>query len=90
MATDQRELSGALFRNDRRREGKNDSEYQGSCTINGVQYWMNAWVKEGAKGKFFSVAFKQKDPGAYVPAAPAKKPASVQPDYTPEGDEPPF
>ena len=47
---EQRELSGSLFRNTEK-EQSNHSDYNGSCLINGTEYWMNAWLKEGKDGK---------------------------------------
>jgi hypothetical protein len=49
-----------LNRNDRRRNDK-DSEFSGSINIDGKEYWLNAWVKEGKRGKFFSGSVKPKD-----------------------------
>lgn len=54
--------SGALFRNDRREEGSRQPEYSGNITVDGVEYWLSAWIKEGQKGKFFSLAVKPKQP----------------------------
>ena len=53
-------MSGVLFRNTRSK-GENSPEYTGSCEINREEYWVSAWVKEGKKGKFFSLAFRAKD-----------------------------
>jgi len=50
---------GALFRNDRR-ENDRQAEYNGSINVDGVEYWVNAWIKEGKKGKFFSLSVKAK------------------------------
>jgi hypothetical protein len=72
MAQDQKELSGAIFKNDRQREGRQDPGYNGSCTIEGKKYWISAWVKDGTKGKFFSLAFKANE------TAPAPRKATVQ------------
>lgn len=60
MAYEQKELSGALFRNDKGDNPKRP-DYKGSATIDGVCYWMDAWVKDGSNGKFLSVAFKVKE-----------------------------
>jgi hypothetical protein len=35
--------------------------------INGVEYWISAWVKDGSNGRFFSLAFdeKQEEPQSF-------------------------
>jgi hypothetical protein len=69
--------SGVLFRNSKKKfiptdDGKkvpaDDKEakkpdYTGDATIDGVDYWMAAWVKESQKqngAKYFSFAFTPK------------------------------
>lgn len=53
-----RDMSGTLGRN-LRREKDTHPTHSGRCMIGGRQYWISAWVKEGADGsKFFSLAFK--------------------------------
>ena len=52
--------SGALFKNDRK-EKPNHPDYRGDAEVDNVQYWLSAWVKEGKKGKFFSLSFQPKD-----------------------------
>jgi hypothetical protein len=55
------ELRGALFKNDRKREGHEDADYRGSCEIAGVEYWMNGWLKVAKSGaKYLSLTFKAK------------------------------
>jgi hypothetical protein len=58
--TEQRELSGILFKNEDKAK-ENDRDYRGECKINGTPYWVSGWVKEGKRGKFLSLAFKLKD-----------------------------
>ena len=60
MAFEQRELTGSLFKNDKR-ESDNHPHATGSALIDGVEYWVSAWTKEGAKGKWQSLAFKRKE-----------------------------
>lgn len=52
--------SGVLFKNDRR-EKDTQPTHTGSINIEGVDYWLSAWVKDGKSGKFFSLAVKRKD-----------------------------
>lgn len=56
----QRDNSGTLGKN-QRREKDTHPEYNGKCVIDGREYWISAWVKEGQSGKFFSLAFKPKE-----------------------------
>jgi len=60
MAYEQREMSGSLFKNDKKTEEKHPGA-KGSATIGGVEYWVSAWVKEGPKGRWQSLSFKRKD-----------------------------
>jgi hypothetical protein len=55
----QRDNSGILFKNDRK-EQESHADYNGTATINGEEFWMNAWLKKGAKGKFMSFSFRPK------------------------------
>lgn len=84
MAEYDNELRGVLFRNEHKREGKKDADYRGRATVNGTEYWLDAWVNDGKNGKYMSIKFKEKDA---QPAAPAPAPA-VQPE--PYNDDIPF
>lgn len=52
--------SGTLGKN-KRKTAENHPEYSGQAEIDGVAYWISAWLKEGQDGKFFSLSFKKKD-----------------------------
>lgn len=71
---------GALFRNDRKREGDKLPEYTGSLNVNGQEYRLSAWLKDGRSGKFFSISVTAKED------KPAPKPKTSQP----LDDEAPF
>jgi hypothetical protein len=60
MSDEKYDNSGILFRNDDKTKER-DRDYKGECTINGVEYWMSGWIKEGRKGKFMTFSFKPKD-----------------------------
>jgi hypothetical protein len=60
MAYETRDLTGTHFKNDRKEKDSHPG-YTGTAIINGEEFWISAWVKEGSKGKFFSLAFKPKE-----------------------------
>lgn len=68
MAYELRDNSGSLFKNDRKTKD-NQPGYKGTVMVNGVEYWIGAWVKEGQKGKFFSLAFDPKEARQDTPVA---------------------
>lgn len=60
MAYEQKDNTGSLFKNDRR-EKDSHPHAKGSATIDGVEYWVSAWTKEGQKGRWQSLSFQRKD-----------------------------
>ena len=52
---------GAIFKNDTEGKSENFPPYGGSLNVDGVEYWVSAWVKDGNKGKFFSLQVKPKE-----------------------------
>jgi len=60
MAYEKRDMSGTLFKNDKR-EKDSQPNATGTAIVEGVEYFISAWTKDGAKGKFQSLSFKRKD-----------------------------
>ena len=70
MAFQQNNMSGALFRNDRKQQ-PNHPDHTGTCKIDGKEYRISAWIKQsGAGNKFFSLAFEPKEVQENKPSAP--------------------
>jgi hypothetical protein len=66
MAYTPKEGSGSLFKNDRKTT-ETHPDYTGSIMVNGKEHYLSAWVKEGKKGKFFSVSIgKVKQPAGFT------------------------
>lgn len=63
---------GALFKNDRKEAGDKKPEYTGSLNVEGVEFFLDAWLKKSAAGvSFMSVSVKRKD--KQTQAAPQRK-----------------
>ncbi len=56
----QRDNSGVLFSNDKK-DNERAPHYKGNITVDGKDYWLSAWVKEGKSGKFMGLAVSPKE-----------------------------
>lgn len=64
MAYEMKNLQGSLFKNDRKQTDKHP-DYNGSCMVGGIEFWISAWIKRpNGKEPFLSLAFKEKDGGS--------------------------
>jgi Holliday junction resolvase len=73
---------GALFRNEKRRDD-NDPLYRGSINVNGVEFYLNAWVKSSKAGRtYMSLSVKPKPEDT-----PSRKSAAPRTDFD---DDVPF
>jgi hypothetical protein len=73
MGYEQKDMSGSLFKNEKREKDTHPNA-RGSCKINGVEYWMDAWTKKDKNGNpWQSISFKAKE------AKAAPKQESSQP-----------
>ena len=50
MPQQQQEGRGVLFVNNRKREGKQDPDYQGRIKVSGTECWLSAWVNTPQSG----------------------------------------
>lgn len=66
---------GTLFPNDRK-ERDEHPDHKGSANIDGKEYWLSAWEKDGRLNMSFTMKDARPDTRA---AKPAPKPATRQP-----------
>ena len=57
---EKKDNSGVLFSNDKKETDKHP-HYKGNITVDGKDYWLSAWVKEGKSGKFMGLAVSPKE-----------------------------
>ena len=57
---EKRDNSGVLFANDKK-DNEKAPNYKGNMMVDGQEYWLSAWVKEGKNGKFLGLAVSPKD-----------------------------
>lgn len=74
MAYEPKDMTGSLFRNDRK-ETDSHPDYKGSALLNGVEHWLDAWINTAKDGsKYMSLKFKPKEArqsGSYARQEPA-------------------
>ena len=64
--------SGTIFKNDKK-TAENQPDYRGKINVDGKEWEISLWVKEGQKaGKYFSAAIKEPWVKPYEIQAPAK------------------
>lgn len=64
-----KDLTGSLFKNDRKNTDKHP-DYTGSIVVNGQEFWLSAWLKDGKRGKYMSLGLRAKE-GAVQGRQPA-------------------
>lgn len=79
------ENRGVLFKNREKKE-QTHADYQGNINVGGVEYWLNAWIKQDKNGNnFMSLSVKPKQ--ATPTRAPAPAPRQ-QPRQAPQRSQP--
>jgi hypothetical protein len=61
MAFEPKDMSGAIFENDRRQSDRQPN-MTGTCLIDGKPYRVSAWWKQSSRGEFLSLAFSVPQP----------------------------
>ena len=51
---------GIISKNQNKTNDKHP-DHSGSLNVDGVDYWLSGWIKEGKNGKFLSLSVKPKD-----------------------------
>lgn len=74
-------FDGTLSRN-KKQEKPTQPSHKGSCTIEGVAYWISGYVNENRDNgeKYFKLYFEQKKPREDSAAEPVAVPLSESPD----------
>ena len=57
---EKKDNSGVLFKNDKKDTEKHP-DYKGNIMVDGQEYWLSAWIKEGKMGKFMGLAVSPRD-----------------------------
>jgi hypothetical protein len=65
-----KDMSGSLRKNDRKQQ-PNHPDIKGSCSIDGREFWISGWKKEGDTGPWYSLSFQPKEQQAAPKPVPA-------------------
>ncbi len=60
MSFTPKDNTGALFPNERK-EKDTHADRQGTAMIDGKEYYVNGWLKDGKNGRWLSLSFKPKE-----------------------------
>jgi uncharacterized protein (DUF736 family) len=73
MAYEPKDMTGSLFKNDRK-ERDTHPDYKGSALINGVDHWLDAWINEDRNGnKYMSLKLKPKEARGFSAEPPHER-----------------
>lgn len=64
MAYQQKPNTGSIFLEDQKKSD-NHPDFKGSLNINGTEYWVSGWKKQGNGKKFISLALDPKQPKSF-------------------------
>ena len=60
MSYEQKDNSGSIFVNERKQNDK-QPDRTGTAMIDGKEYYVSGWLKNGKRGPWLSLAFKPKE-----------------------------
>jgi len=86
MAYEQKPNRGALFTNDKKLTDSHP-DLKGDFNIDGVNYWISAWRKEGSRGGFLSISVEKKKAPDVMKMADKKQEQSNHQRSEPQQDE---
>lgn len=67
---------GVLFINDKKEDGDKKPDRTGSLNVDGVEYFLDGWIKKSESGKtFMSISVKRKDKQTSAASAAKQTPA---------------